>query len=53
MAARNFAMSNQFGCCTCTAAAGTSAAHKLILDTALVAVSIIIVGLIRLLVLIA
>ena len=52
MTARNFAMSHQFACCTGFAATGTSAAHKLILDTALAAVSVIIVGLIRLLALI-
>lgn len=52
MTAQYFAMSNESGCCNCYAAAGTSAAHKQILDTVMIAVSIIVVCLINLLVLI-
>ena len=51
MATRNSAMTNTYGYCASSAAACTSASANLILDTALLAVSIIIVRLVSLLVL--
>lgn len=51
MTTRNYAMSNTYGYCASSAAACTSAPVAFILDTALLAVSIIIVRLVSLLVL--
>lgn len=51
MTVRNFAVSNKSGHCAAYAAACTSARACLILDTALLAVSIFIIRLVSLLVL--
>lgn len=51
MKAMNYAMSNQSGCCMYSAVAGTSMGEIMILDTAVVAVSVFVIQLIGLLVL--